>query len=106
MERPVRKGRLGVRLPLLENFRRLKSRRRFCAMLMGRGMAQTDANRDAMEVDNCLLPSAVPLATRQGFALTWTKHEALPIREYVESQTRGETVSFLQRLTTERVYGQ
>jgi len=55
--------------------------------------------------DDCLLPDAVPLTTRQGFSLTWTEHEALPIREYVESQTHGGTVSFLQRLTSERVFG-
>ncbi|MGE0540523.1 MAG: hypothetical protein AB7R89_10095 [Dehalococcoidia bacterium] len=45
------------------------------------------------------------MTTRQGFSLTWSEYDALPIREYVESEAHGETVSFLQRLTTERVFG-
>jgi hypothetical protein len=56
--------------------------------------------------DECLLPDVVPLKTRQGFSLKSTDAQALPIREYVESQAHGEKVTFLQLLTTERVYGQ
>lgn len=68
-------------------------------------MSQTDGDLPQEEEDH-VLPSSTPLSTRQRFALNWSEMDTEPIREYVETSTDGEYVSFLQRLSTERAYGQ
>jgi hypothetical protein len=59
--------------------------------------------RDQDDADDCLLPLAVSPEVSRRFAVNRSEREDRMIRDYVESQTQGESVTYLSKVGTEHL---